>query len=246
MTNLSVQGRIEAGKIELFGPVFLETDNPVDKRRKNPRKTCKRLVINRVAVLVSTLWSFDQGPSDKILISTTRANFLPKGMPMNEFSERFPLIRRARPDDVSAILEMIHELAVFEHLSDQVIATTEDYERSLFGENPAAEALVAEGESGLLGYAIFFSTFSTFIGRAGIWLEDLYVRPDFRGLKLGKGLLKAVGEIAVERNAGRYEWSVLDWNRNAIDLYERVGGEILQEWRIVRLDQDGIRSLVEK
>lgn len=165
---------------------------------------------------------------------------------MNDFSERFPLIRRARPDDVSAILEMIHELAAFEHLSDQVIATTEDYERSLFGENPAAEALVAEGENGLLGYAIFFSTFSTFVGRAGIWLEDLYVRPDFRGIGLGKGLLKAVGEIAAERKAGRYEWSVLDWNRNAIDLYERVGGEILQDWRIVRLGHEELRTLSEK
>ena len=105
---------------------------------------------------------------------------------------------------------------------------------------------MAEGENGLVGYAIFFSTFSTFIGRAGIWLEDLYVKPDFRGLGLGKALLKAVGEIAAERNAGRYEWCVLDWNRNAIDLYERVGGEILQEWRIVRLDQQGIRALPDK
>lgn len=155
-------------------------------------------------------------------------------------------IRPARPGDVPGILAMIHELAEFEALSHQVVATEADYHASLFGENPAAGALVAEVENGLVGYAIFFSTFSTFIGRAGIWLEDLYVKPDFRGLGLGKGLLKAVGEIAAARNAGRYEWSVLDWNQNAIDLYERVGGEILQEWRIVRLDQQGILSLPDK
>jgi GNAT superfamily N-acetyltransferase len=155
-------------------------------------------------------------------------------------------IRPARPADVPGILAMIHELAEFEALSHQVVATEADYHASLFGENPAAGALVAEVENGLVGYAIFFSTFSTFIGRAGIWLEDLYVKPDFRGLGLGKALLKAVGEIAAERNAGRYEWSVLDWNQNAIDLYERVGGEILREWRIVRLDQQGIRALPDK
>lgn len=141
---------------------------------------------------------------------------------------------------------MIRELAEFEGLSDQVVATEADYQASLFGANPAAEALVADGENGLVGYAIFFSTFSTFVGRAGIWLEDLYVRPDYRGLGLGKGLLKAVGKIATDRQAGRYEWCVLDWNQQAIDLYERVGGEILQEWRIVRLDHEGIRSLPEK
>lgn len=165
---------------------------------------------------------------------------------MKEFSDSVPTVRPARPADLPGLLEMIHELAAFEQLGHQVIATIEDYERSLFGGKPAAEALVAEVPEGLVGYAIFFQTFSTFIGRAGIWLEDLYVRPDFRGLGLGKGLLKAVGEIAAERNAGRYEWCVLDWNRNAIDLYERVGGEILQEWRIVRLDHEGIRSLPEK
>ncbi len=165
---------------------------------------------------------------------------------MRDIFDPAAAIRPARPNDVPGILAMIRELAEFEALSHQVVATEDDYHASLFGENPAAEALVAEVENNLVGYAIFFSTFSTFIGRAGIWLEDLYVRPDFRGLGLGKGLLKAVGEIAAARNAGRYEWSVLDWNRNAIDLYERVGGEILQEWRIVRLDQQGIRSLPEK
>ena len=155
-------------------------------------------------------------------------------------------IRPARPDDIPGILAMVRDLAEFEELSHQVVATEDDYHASLFGENTVAEALVAEGKSGLVGYAIFFSTFSTFIGRAGIWLEDLYVRPDFRRRGLGKGFLKAIGEIAAARNAGRFEWSVLDWNQSAIDLYEQVGGEILREWRIVRLDHQGIRDLLEK
>jgi len=155
-------------------------------------------------------------------------------------------IREACSDDVAGILEMVAELAEFEHLADQLVATEEDYQKSLFGENPAAEALVATVSGDLVGYAIFFSTFSTFIGRAGIWLEDLYVRPDFRKGGIGKKLLKAVGSIAEKRNAGRYEWCVLDWNQNAIDLYTQVGGEILNEWRIVRLDRASIKALPGK
>jgi len=165
---------------------------------------------------------------------------------MRDFSNSSQFIRPAVSGDIPEILEMIHELALFEKLTHQVVATEADYQENLFGENPAAGALVAQEGERLVGYAIYFSTFSTFVGRAGIWLEDLYVRPAWRGSGLGKGLLKAVGEIAKERNAGRFEWSVLDWNRHAIDLYERVGGEILHEWRIVRLDHQGIRELSGK
>jgi len=156
------------------------------------------------------------------------------------------MIREARPEDVVAILAMVQELADFEKLGDEMIATEADYQESLFGEKPVAEALVAEFEGRLIGYAIFFSTFSTFIGRAGIWLEDLYVKQSFRKQGVGKKLLKALGSIAEARNAGRYEWSVLDWNQNAIDLYEQMGGKILKEWRIVRLDRNGIAALPEK
>ena len=165
---------------------------------------------------------------------------------MSTFSADKITIRPAVSDDIPVLLEMIGELAEFEHLSDQVVATEDDYQESLFGDSPAAEALIAEENSAAVGYAIFFSTFSTFIGRAGIWLEDLYVRPDYRRRAIGKKLLKSVGEIARERNAGRYEWCVLDWNQNAIDLYRKMGGEILDEWRIVRLDRDGIEALPEK
>lgn len=155
-------------------------------------------------------------------------------------------IRPARPEDLPDLLLMIRELADFEHLSEMVEATEEDYQRALFGEFPEAEALVAVGEGELVGYAIFFSTFSSFLGRAGVWLEDLYVRPSHRKLGIGKRLLKEVGKVAAARGAGRYEWSVLDWNRNAIDLYESVGGEILDEWRIVRLDSAALAALPEK
>lgn len=141
---------------------------------------------------------------------------------------------------------MVRELAEFERMLDQVVATEEDYRKSLFGENSAAEAIVAESEDGLVGYAIFFPTFSTFVGRPGIWLEDLYVRPAHRKRGIGKQLLKKVGQIAHEREAGRYEWAVLEWNRNAIDLYRNMGGRILDDWRIVRLDRNGIAELKDK
>jgi len=154
-------------------------------------------------------------------------------------------IRPARPDDVPEIHALISELADFEKLRHQFTATVEDLTRSFFGENPPAGALVAEDtEAGrLIGYAIFFTSFSTFLGKAGLWLEDLYIRPDWRGRGAGKLLLRAVAEIARERGSGRYEWCVLDWNRRAIEFYEAVGAEVMPEWRIVRMDRDGIERL---
>lgn len=165
---------------------------------------------------------------------------------MENFEEKDLTVREAHPDDVTTILELVQELADFEKLGDEMIATEADYQESLFGEKPAAEALVAELKGQIIGYAIFFSTFSTFIGRAGLWLEDLYVRPEFRRLGIGRKLLKAGGEMASLRGSGRYEWCVLDWNQNAIDLYEQMGGKIMKEWRIVRLDRNSIEALPEK
>lgn len=162
---------------------------------------------------------------------------------MEKFEKNKLTIRKACSGDVVAILEMVQELADFEKLGDEMIATEADYQESLFGEKPAAEALVAELHGALIGYAIFFSTF---IGRAGLWLEDLYVKPEFRRLGIGKKLLKAGGEMARARNAGRYEWCVLDWNQNAIDLYKQMGGDIMEEWRIVRLNRNAIEALPEK
>ncbi len=156
-----------------------------------------------------------------------------------------PLIRTARPDDIPALLGMIRELADFENLSDQVVATEADYQESLFGEKPAAEALIVEADGEIIGYAIFFRTFSTFIGKAGLWLEDLYVKPQFRNKGIGKKLLQSGAEIARKEKAGRYEWCVLDWNKNAIELYEKAGGKILDEWRIVRMEGKEIEQLSE-
>ena len=158
-----------------------------------------------------------------------------------------PKIRPASENDIPGLLTLVRELAVFEKLEESLVASEEDYRVALFGENPAAEALVAEtDDGGLIGYAIFFSTFSSFLGKAGIWLEDIYVRPEHRGSGLGKGLLQAVAKVAEDRGAGRYEWCVLDWNRNAIDFYKRAGATILDEWRIVRMEGEKIAELAEK
>ena len=154
-------------------------------------------------------------------------------------------IRPARPDDIPALLGMIQELADFENLSDQVVATEADYQESLFGEKPAAEALIAEVNGEPAGYAIFFRSFSTFIGKAGLWLEDLYVKPELRKNGIGNKLLRAGAGIALGENAGRYEWCVLDWNQNAIDLYKKAGGKIMDEWRIVRMERESIEKLSE-
>ena len=154
-------------------------------------------------------------------------------------------IRPVTESDIPDLLQMIRELAEFEKLLDQVVATEENYRTALFGEKPTAEALVAEKNGELVAYAIFFSTFSSFLGRAGIWLEDVYVRPSFRKQGVGRDLLREVGSIAKGRGAGRYEWCVLDWNQNAIDLYTRVGGEILDEWRIVRMNESAIATFAD-
>ncbi|MBN9503053.1 MAG: GNAT family N-acetyltransferase [Armatimonadetes bacterium] len=118
-----------------------------------------------------------------------------------------------------------------------------DLERDLFGENPVIRSIVAERESEVVGYAIFFRSYSTFLGKAGIWLEDLYVKQSERGGGIGKRLLQEVGKIARAEGAGRLEWSVLDWNDPAIGFYRKLGAHILGDWRICRLDSDGIENL---
>ncbi len=164
---------------------------------------------------------------------------------MNEKINSNYVVRSARREDLAELLVMIRELAEFEHLLDTVTATEADYESHLFGERPAAEALIAEVDGSPCGYAILFTSFSTFAGRPGIWLEDLYVRPPHRGRGLGKRLLRAVATIALERGAGRCEWTVLDWNRNAIELYEKIGATVLPDWRIVRINPGGLRHFLE-
>jgi GNAT superfamily N-acetyltransferase len=115
--------------------------------------------------------------------------------------------------------------------------------QALFGPQPAAGALLARTDGELAGYAIYYFTFSSFVGRAGIWLEDVYVRPAFRRRGLGRGLMEAVARVGVERDCGRFEWTALDWNEKALDFYRRLGARERKEWVLLRLDRAGLRRL---
>jgi GNAT superfamily N-acetyltransferase len=154
-----------------------------------------------------------------------------------------PTIRTATPGDVEAILALMYELAEFEKLTHLFIATADNLHDALFGARPSAEALVAEQDGGIVSYALFFHNYSTFLGRRGLYLEDLYVRPTLRGSGLGTLMLKRLAALAVERQCGRFEWSVLDWNQNAIDFYEKMGATVLPDWRIVRVTGDALDQL---
>jgi hypothetical protein len=152
-------------------------------------------------------------------------------------------IRQATPADIGAMFALMYELAEFEKLTHLFVATEEGLHDALFGARPSAEALVAETEAGLVGYALFFHNFSTFLGRRGLYLEDLYVQPTQRGSGLGTAMLRRLAAIAVERQCGRFEWSVLDWNQPAIDFYEKMGATVLPDWRIVRVTGDTLVQL---
>jgi GNAT superfamily N-acetyltransferase len=154
-----------------------------------------------------------------------------------------PTIRPATSADVPLVLSLIKELAEYERLSHVVVATETDLVRHLFGQRPAAEVLIAEAEGGSVGFALFFTNFSTFLARPGIYLEDLYVRPAFRGRGIGAALLRRLAGIAVERGCGRLEWSVLDWNEPAIGFYKRLGAEPMAEWTVFRVAGDALESL---
>jgi GNAT superfamily N-acetyltransferase len=144
-------------------------------------------------------------------------------------------IAPATADDVPLILALIRELADYERLSDQVSATEAALRASLFGERPAAEVLVARSGDEPAGFALFFPNYSTFLAKPGVYLEDLFVRPAFRGLGIGKALLASVAALAVERGCGRFEWSVLDWNEPAIGFYRRLGARPLDDWTMFRI-----------
>lgn len=142
--------------------------------------------------------------------------------------------RFATPQDIPQILTYIKGLAEYEKMSDQVVATEELLQEWLFNKKKA-EVLLAEYQGNPAGFALFFHNFSTFLGRAGIYLEDLYVLPEYRGKGLGKGLLKKLAAIAVERGCGRLEWSCLDWNQPSIDFYRSMGAVPMEEWTVYRL-----------
>lgn len=153
------------------------------------------------------------------------------------------LIRTATPADISAIFALMLELAEFEKLTHLFIATENGVRDALFGPRPAAEAIVAQDSGAVVGYALFFHNFSTFLGKRGLYLEDLYVRPHLRGSGLGTKMLRTLAALAVERQCGRFEWSVLDWNQQAIDFYEKMGATVLPDWRIVRITGDSLDKL---
>ena len=151
--------------------------------------------------------------------------------------------RFATAEDVSLILAMIRELAEYERLSHEVVADEALLRQSLFGDRRVAEVIIAEEYGEPLAFALFFHNFSTFVGRPGIYLEDIYVRPPARGRGIGKALLVLLAKIAVERGCGRMEWSVLDWNEPAIGFYRKLGATTMDEWTVFRLAGPALEGL---
>lgn len=148
------------------------------------------------------------------------------------------LIRAAKEEDTPAIFSLIKELAEFEKLSDQIETTENELRKTLFGENKFVEILIAEYDKKIVGQAIFLKNFSTFLGKPGIYLEDLYVKPEMRGKGIGRALLDKIILLAKERNYGRVEWSVLDWNTSAIEFYKKIGARPMEDWTVFRLTSD--------
>lgn len=144
-------------------------------------------------------------------------------------------LRAAEPRDLAAIVALIGELAEFERLTHLLEVTPEALHPHLFGERPVAECVVGEVDGVVQAFALFFTNFSTFLAKPGLYLEDLYVRPAYRGTGLGKALLEHLGRLAAERGCGRFEWSVLDWNERAIRFYEGLGATVMPDWRICRI-----------
>ena len=165
--------------------------------------------------------------------------------PINPASKEVK-IRLANPDDVANIFRLIQALAEYEKLSDQVTGNVDSLQEHLFGTRPYAEAIVAESANLFVGFALFFPNYSTFLTKPGIYLEDLFVLPEYRRQGIGTAMLTYLGKLALERDAGRLEWSVLDWNQSAIDFYEKMGAKILLDWRICRVTGESLSNLATK
>ncbi len=153
------------------------------------------------------------------------------------------MIRRARPDDVPAIYQLIRDLAEYERSLPEITGTQQDLHSSLFGPDPAVFAHVAEHEGEVAGFALWFLNYSTWLGRHGIYLEDLYVRPDLRGSGYGQQLLAELAALCVERGYGRLEWWVLDWNEPARGFYDKLGATRMDEWTVHRLTGQALAAL---
>ena len=153
------------------------------------------------------------------------------------------MIRPANPNDISTIRAMVVELAVYEREPDAVKASEADLHKALFGERPIAEAVIAEHDGAAVGVAVFFTNFSTWVGRGGLYLEDLFVRPAARGLGIGKALLVHLAGIAVARDYARFQWQVLDWNEPAIGFYKALGAGAQDEWVTMRVEGAALAAL---
>jgi GNAT superfamily N-acetyltransferase len=153
------------------------------------------------------------------------------------------MIRAATPHDVGSIAELIRALAEYEQLSHEAVFDIDALREALFGQRSYAEVLIAENEERVVGFALFFHNFSTFLAKPGIYLEDLFVRPEHRGKGHGRALLAAVARVAMERGCGRVEWSVLDWNEPSIRFYRSLGAIPMDEWTVFRLTGDELSSL---
>ena len=152
-------------------------------------------------------------------------------------------IRNAQAADAPTLVALIQELAAFEQLSHLVSVTPQSLAQHLFGPQPAAQCVVFEQGTEIVAFALFFHNFSTFLGQPGLYLEDLYVRPAYRGQGIGRSLLVHLAGLARDRGCGRFEWSVLDWNANAIAFYEKLGATVMPDWRICRVTGPGLQTL---
>src|SRR5690242_13100095 len=157
---------------------------------------------------------------------------------MNDYT-----LRAAQPADANELLRLIHALAVYEKLEHMAAGTPELLHAALFGPRPAAEAVIAERDGRAVGFALFFTTFSTFLCKPGLYLEDLFVEPEHRGAGIGKALLARLAQLAVERGCGRLEWRVLDWNEPSIRFYESLGAKLMPEWELVRMTAEDFARL---
>ena len=152
-------------------------------------------------------------------------------------------IEKVRETDVGLVLSLIKDLAAYEKMSDAVVATEEDLRHALFSDPPQVEALVAWLGSEAVGFTLFFTNFSTFLGRPGLYLEDLYIKPQWRHQGFGRRMLAALAQLAVDRKYGRMEWSVLDWNESAIGFYKKIGALPLDEWTTFRVNGEKLEKL---
>lgn len=156
-----------------------------------------------------------------------------------------PILRAAEPRDLPAIVQLIGELAEFEHLTHLLEVTPDKLEPHLFGESPVAECMVGEVDAAVVAFALYYTNFSTFLAKPGLYLEDLYVRPAHRRSGLGRSLLVQLAQLACERGYGRFDWTVLDWNEDAIRFYQKLGAEVMPDWRICRLSGEALERYAD-